>query len=298
VLGGEPAATTAPVLFRVPDAAPASSAVVTQPMAEVTAALRQEQPKAGKSDPLAIVDSIEASLRDVEPATQAHPGSSAPPKERPQPAPGERELLTLLADQQQSAPLRKLLQAAIHDTQHIATPVIMLVGVDNGDQTATLAAALALLLAEKGPRAILAIEADPEQKRLSALFGRADTVGLSELLSGRAERGEAVVTTSQQRLDLLVFGQASSSQSQLLPEGMLVEIESLRSQFGGIVIDAGSLSSNWARASSLAADAVYLLVRLGETAAESAAASVNRFRASGGKLTGCIAIGSDATISG
>jgi Mrp family chromosome partitioning ATPase len=69
------------------------------------------------------------------------------------------------------------------------------------------------------------------------------------------------------------------------------ELARTRATHGAAVIDAGSLSSPWALAASQAADVVYLVVRVGDTSAEHATSCVHRFRTSGGKLTGCIAVG-------
>jgi MinD-like ATPase involved in chromosome partitioning or flagellar assembly len=171
-----------------------------------------------------------------------------------------------------------------------ATPVVAIVGLDGQDSTEHVTAALGMLFAEQAPHAVLLIEANPKRS-LSQRYGALQSTGLSELLAGRVERSAAILPTSHERLDLLAFGLATQEQSQLLPPALSAALQNVRSTQAAAVIDAGPLSSPWALPASQAADAVYLVVRVGDTSAEYATGCVERFRAAGGKLTGCIAVG-------
>jgi len=277
------------VLFRVPDA----SSPPAEPIQEATSA---------EQDPLSLMDSIEASVREaahdeqkpvavaVATMISASPVITPATSVRSGPTNGEQEIFALLADATRSAPYRNLVQAVKRDTSTIVSPIIAIVGIDECDATGFVAASLASLLVEQASRSLLLVEANPHQRRLAALYGARQAVGLCESIAGRCEESGVILRTSLERLNLLPFGQASTAEAQLLPQGLPSEIRRLHLRHGAMVLDAGPLTSAWALAASQAADAVYLLIRLGDTAAEYAATSVNRFRTAGGKLTACVAM--------
>lgn len=305
-------------LQHVPTASAATSPLITQPFDPEELgryAAEAANPPAGKTpDPSRLVDAMQASLeyaskklspRRSQPKTNATPAASpvgaatlSPPVvevtrlERPRrvPTTGERDLFALLADKERSAAFRDLLQAVRQDTRGAAAPVVAVVGVDEHDPTARVASVLATLMAEERDRRVLLVEANPTGKSISSIYGLSTAVGLTEALAGRAGERCAVAPTAHQRLDILPFGQANGIEAQLLPSALPSELAQRRAGYGAIVIDAGLLTSDWAQVASQSADAVYLLVRVGETAAAYATNSVYRFRAAGGKLTGCIAV--------
>jgi MinD-like ATPase involved in chromosome partitioning or flagellar assembly len=170
------------------------------------------------------------------------------------------------------------------------TPVIALVGLEDQESTEHVTAALGTLLAGQQTKTVLLIEANPAHC-LAKRYGLPHASGLTEMLAGRTERPETIAPTSHEQLDLLPFGQATEEQARLLPVALSAELAHARTTHGAVVIDAGPLSSPWAIAASKAADAAYLVVRVSDTSAEYATSCVHRFRASGGKLTGCIAVG-------
>jgi Mrp family chromosome partitioning ATPase len=306
------------VLFRVPDASPPEPqlaqsehppVLVEEPQSVETYLPDENLPEhrdfhsedsAYTPDPVQLVEAIQESIiaAQAEPPIverappiasaqePVEPGISAEPV-RPQPTSEERKLLSVLSDPVQSSPYQQLQAAVARDTSVSSAPVVAIVGLDERFETGQVAAALATLLA-KAQRTLL-IEANPERD-LSRMYGTPDATGLSESLAGRADRHAVVAATSQERLHLLPFGQASAEQAHLLPQGLGIEIAELRTSHAATVVDAGAISSSWALATSQAADAVYLIIRLGKTTTESAASTVQRFRAAGGKLTGCIAI--------
>jgi Mrp family chromosome partitioning ATPase len=295
VLGRE-AAVDAPVLFRVPDAESAQQPAPPPagPLPEILAI------KTIAGDPVKLVETIAASIHAVQNEPTQKPSEAAklpptgqteakPAPPRPQPTPGEAELASLLNSGPQAASFRELLAAVERDTAGKQRPVVAIVGLDEQDSTGLVAAALATLLGEK--ESTLLVEAHPHGRDIARRFGLSETIGLCESLSGRAAGDHNIAPTSEQRLGVLAFGRATSSQAQLLPPALPALMSQLRSRFGRTVIDAGPLLGAWAAAASQTADAVYLLVRLGNASAEHAVSCVQRFRASGGKLTGCVALG-------
>jgi Mrp family chromosome partitioning ATPase len=201
--------------------------------------------------------------------------------------PGEAALFAMLADAEDSAQFRQLARQVESDTQGIRSPVIAVVGFDGDDTTPLVAAALATLLAEREGRRILLVEANPHQREISARYSYTTASGLCEVLAGQAEGASAPLTTSLERLAVLPFGHGPT---QAVPAGLEAIAAAWRVEGYTTVLDAGSLSAAWALRVSQLADATYLLVRVGETPADAAVSAVNRFRLSGGKLTGCVAL--------
>jgi MinD-like ATPase involved in chromosome partitioning or flagellar assembly len=203
-------------------------------------------------------------------------------------------LQALLASEAHSQPYREVLATVQRDVAGRPCPVVAIVGLVEQESTAHVAAALGTLLARTQPKATLLIEAYPAH-RLAERYGLSQASGLAETLAGRTERAKAIAATSHPQLDVMPFGQATAEQAQLLPPAFAAELGQLKTSHGAIVLDAGSLSNPWSLAASQAADAVYLVVRVGDTSAEYATSCVHRFRAAGGKLTGCIAVGAVAS---
>ena len=262
-----------------------------------------------------LVDTIQASLAELQAAsgslvivqelgtqitsTTAQPTQVKPsvpavsidPRRLPQPTAGELEVGAALDDAANAATYRQLLTAAQHDTSGVKSPVIVIAGIDRGVASGFISAALGTLLARESQQSVLFIDAHADAPTVANRYGLGDAMGLCESLAGRTARQSVIASTSLEALRVLPFGQASPLQAQRLPQSLAAEIERLRADYSAIVIDAGALSSPWALAAAAAADAVYLLVQLGETPAEQAEECVASFRAAGGKLTGCIALG-------
>jgi Mrp family chromosome partitioning ATPase len=301
VLGGAPApvaSVIAPseVLFRIPTTEPKAPSPPA-PAPTVVAPV----PAVAAPDPVRLVEAIQASIssiqHDVPPAATAAPieapaavpaGPVVPP--RPQPTAAEAELHSLLTSDAHSRPYHDLLAMVQRDVAGRTSPAIAIVGLEGQESTEHVAAALGTLVAAQLARPTLLMEANPA-RGLAKRYGLPHACGLTEMLAGRTERPKAIAPTSHQQLDLMPFGLATEEQARLLPAALSAELARTRATHGAAVIDAGSLSSPWALAASQAADVVYLVVRVGDTSAEHATSCVHRFRTSGGKLTGCIAVG-------
>lgn len=316
VLGnaGKPVAAEAPVLFRMHSEEPAEAPapVITTHAPPITAPLpptppelvvvaTPPAPRVAAMDPVRLVEAIQASISAVQleqapdQPLDCTPDLSVPspqptPPSRREPTTAELEIRALLADEAQARPYRELLATVQRDVASRLSPVVAIVGLDDQDATAHVAAALGTVLAESQVKTTLLIDGNPARS-VTQRYHQAQATGLAESLAGWSKWTAAIAPTSHPQLDLLPFGQATAEQAQRLPQALAAEIGLLRSSFAAAVIDAGPLSSEWALAASQAADAVYLVVRVGDTSAEYATACVQRFRAAGGKLTGCIAVG-------
>lgn len=321
--GSEPASAqpaAPPVLFRMPiaglaDEAPVSaetavshvSVVESYSPAELVNHPSLEVPRPVNTvdvrtpDPAWLIDSISDSIVQSQqecarstPATAPVAPTTMKPvgKALPEVTAGEREILAVLGDSARCAPYQNLIGAVARDTAASRLPIISILGIDERDATSFVAATLATLIAEQRECKVLLIEANARSGQISDRYGLGDPLGLSELLAGRADESRVLLPTSHRNLDIVPFGQANAAQSKLLPAVLKDELALLRSHYGSTVIDGGPLASDWALAASQSADAAYVLVRLNETSAEEATRQVARFRAAGGKLTGCIAVGS------
>lgn len=259
------------------------------------------RPPVAAMDPVRLVEAIQASISAVQldqtpdqtPVSPSNEAVTGPPPTlpaRPEPTTAELEIRGLLADEPQARPYRDLLATVQRDVAGRPSPVVAIVGLDDQDATAHVAAALGTVLAGLQPKTTLLIDGNPARS-VTQRYNQPQATGLAESLAGWSKWTAAIAPTSHPQLDLLPFGQATAEQAQRLPQALAAELALLRSSFAAAVIDAGPLSSDWALAASQAADAVYLVVRVGDTSAEYATACVQRFRAAGGQLTGCIAVG-------
>jgi Mrp family chromosome partitioning ATPase len=120
------------------------------------------------------------------------------------------------------------------------------------------------------------------------MFGLPDGPGLSEVLAGRATLDEALVSVEDHQLTILPAGKSPAHPAELLgTTAMRRTIESLRSKFDRIVIDAPAVAplADVGILSPLV-DSVLLVVRSGVTSKPSihdAVASID-----GSKLLGLV----------
>jgi Mrp family chromosome partitioning ATPase len=183
---------------------------------------------------------------------------------------------------------RDLLSSIERDVAATSRPIVAIVGLEERDATARVAAALGTLWSAAGRNTLL-IEANA-QHDLAKRYGLPHARGLCEALAARTPPREAVAPTSRELLDVLPLGRATPVNDVAWTASLLNELRGNPSHYDAIVVDVGALSSPWAIALSQGASAVYLVVSLGDASAESATASVERFRSAGGQLKGCIAV--------
>jgi Mrp family chromosome partitioning ATPase len=224
-----------------------------------------------------------AKSHDVAPVEQ-----STPTRSRPAPTAGELELAAVLANEEMGQQFRELLAAVQRDVTGITLPIVAIVGLEERDATERVAAALGTLWSAAGNRTLL-IEAN-SRRELARRYGLSHSQGLREALSSRRQPRDAIVTTSGERLDFLLLGSATGAPDITWTPALLADACGSPSRYDSLVLDLGSLSSPWAIELSRLASAVYLVVSLGDASAELATASVERFRAAGGQLKGCIAV--------
>ncbi len=132
-----------------------------------------------------------------------------------------------------------------------------------GDGKSTVAANLAISIAQSGRRTLL-LDCDMRRPRLAKLIGVRDDIGLTNVLSGKLELDQAIQTTCVPNLEVLTCGRRPGNPAELLLSDDFVDvINSLREKFDYIIMDTPPILavSDPANASACA-DGVILTLRL------------------------------------
>ncbi len=132
-----------------------------------------------------------------------------------------------------------------------------------GDGKSTVAANLAISIAQSGRRTLL-MDCDMRRPRLAKLVGVRDDLGLTNVLSGKMELDEAIQTTCIPNMEILTCGRRPGNPAELLLSDDFVDVvNSLREKFDYIVMDTPPILavSDPANASACA-DGVILTLRL------------------------------------
>jgi polysaccharide biosynthesis transport protein len=110
-----------------------------------------------------------------------------------------------------------------------------------GEGKSVTAANLALALADAGDRVLL-VDADLRRPKVAEYFGIDGTVGLSDVLAGRARLEEALQTAGEGRLAVLPSGAVPPNPSELLQSRAMTQlIERLQDRYDAVVFDTPPL---------------------------------------------------------
>ncbi len=125
---------------------------------------------------------------------------------------------------------------------------------------------LAIMLAQFGKRVIM-VEVDLRRPRATGYLGLPNSVGVTDILVGRADVGEATQTWGDDLFDVLASGPMPPNPSDLLgSQRMSLLVEQLRGQYDVVLLDAPPvLPFADAVATAAASDGVVLVVRHGKT---------------------------------
>ncbi len=158
-----------------------------------------------------------------------------------------------------------------------------------GEGKSVTSSNLALSLMAAGRRVLL-VEADLRLPRISAYFGLDRSVGLTDVLIGRALLDDVLRPIPGGSLMVLPSGHEPPNPSELLgSESMRVVLAELRTRFDIIVVDTppllpvadGAVAAAWA-------DGVVLLVRTAKTPRQQVVASQRSLTSVGARLVGVI----------
>ena len=150
-----------------------------------------------------------------------------------------------------------------------------------------LAARLAMCLAERREGDVLLVE--PAGPRL-ALEGDVHSPGLIDVVAGRANWADAIVSTEMKGLSLLGFGSTAAAEDAPLNDQWRTALVDLKRRFHYVVSAARPAESFPSDALLGAIDGVYLAVSLGEAPRKLVAACHSQLKSLGARLLGCIAI--------
>ena len=119
--------------------------------------------------------------------------------------------------------------------------VIQVTSPDMGDGKTTLAANLALSIAQAGKRVIM-VDADCRRPRLHKLFGVSAELGIAAILEEKAELPYAVQVTAVPNLSVLPCGPVPPNPAELLSQpGFAQLLENLRGQYDYVIVDTPPL---------------------------------------------------------
>lgn len=119
--------------------------------------------------------------------------------------------------------------------------VIQITSPSQGDGKSTLAANLAVSIAQSGKRVLL-MDADLRRPRLHTMFGLANERGLSSIVSGNVEWREAILTTAIPNLSVMPSGPIPPNPAELLTAPRFQElVATARDAFDFVILDTPPL---------------------------------------------------------
>jgi Mrp family chromosome partitioning ATPase len=155
-----------------------------------------------------------------------------------------RLLAAIAADSIAAEQYRALRTRIFHAYSGAAVHVVLITSPGRGEGKTLTASNLGLTMAQDYQRRICVVDADLRHPQLQRLFGLPDGPGLSEVLAGEATLEEALVTVEDHQISILPAGRAPARPAELLgTTAMRRTIETLRSQFDRVVVDAPATAS-------------------------------------------------------
>jgi capsular exopolysaccharide synthesis family protein len=162
---------------------------------------------------------------------------------------------------------RALRTRILHSENDAAVNVVLITSPGRADGKSLTVANLGLTMAQEYQQRICIVDANFRSPQQHRLFGLPDGPGLSDVLVGRASLEESLTAIEEHHITVLPVGNASAHPAELLgTTTMRRTLETLRSQFDRIVIDAPSVTP-LADVGILAplVDCIILVVRAGIT---------------------------------
>jgi protein-tyrosine kinase len=177
-------------------------------------------------------------------------------------------LVAALSPQSLAAEQYRSLRTRIKRAEHgRAVRAIVVTSPNKGDGKSLTAANLAITMAQEFQQRVLIVDADLRRPSVHKLFGVPGGPGLSDVLIGAIELGQALVTLPDLHLSLLAAGPVPSHPAELLGSAAMRRIlDTLRTRFDRIIIDMPP-ASPLADLNILAplVDGVLMIVRAGVT---------------------------------
>jgi succinoglycan biosynthesis transport protein ExoP len=141
----------------------------------------------------------------------------------------------------ESEAYRGVRTALYFSTRGEGCKVIQITSPNAGDGKSTLAANLAISIAQSGKRVLL-VDADLRRPRVDKLFGVANKIGFSSVLEGVSEPPEVIQATAVSGLWVLPCGALPPNPAELLTSPRLAELLAwMRDQYDYVLVDTPPL---------------------------------------------------------
>ncbi|MBC8876844.1 MAG: polysaccharide biosynthesis tyrosine autokinase [Planctomycetes bacterium] len=170
--------------------------------------------------------------------------------------------------------------------------VIQVTSPNPGDGKTTLAANVAVSIANSGKQVLL-LDADFRRPRQHKLFGMDDSVGLSEVIAGTVEVADAVRQTQVEGLSIMVCGPRPNNPAELLTSARFQELlEVLREKYEFVIIDTPPvLAVTDPLAVAPRVDGVLLVIRLAKSARAATRRALEALDSLGANILGVVVNG-------
>ena len=160
---------------------------------------------------------------------------------------------------------RSLQMSLYHNGLDTPVKVVQVTSPTPADGKSTLAANLAITLAQGGKQVLL-LDANLQRPRLGTLFAQPSDIGLSSLLAGQADLQEIVRQTDVPNLRLIPAGpQSSIAPGQLNGKSFAGLLDQVRDQYDHIIVDSPAvLDTSDAMQLATSVDGVLFVVHVGK----------------------------------
>jgi len=176
-----------------------------------------------------------------------------------------------------------------------SVPQVILITSAGPQEGKTITTAnLAVTMAQADSKVII-LDCDMRRPQIHKLFGIAKEHGVSNLLVGSSNAGEAIIHTRIPNLDVIPCGSIPPNPSELLGSTRMVTLlNALRKRYAHILIDSPpSTAVTDAVVLSKSVDGVILVIRAGDTAREIVKNGVAQFGVVGASILGAVLNGVD-----
>lgn len=178
--------------------------------------------------------------------------------------------------------------------------VLLVTAAQAGDECASVAANLAVALAEPGAKVLL-VDADLWRPSLDTVFAAGRRPGWSDLLAGRASLGEVAIPVPRvPGLRLVTAGYTTIRSAEIFQDAKLAQaVRDMRAQADVIVIDSAPvLEVSHTIALARASDIVAMVADVRRTTREDVSAAVKQIRATGPRAIVGVLNGVASPVSG
>lgn len=197
-----------------------------------------------------------------------------------------------LPKSQQSEAFRAIRTSLFFNAQGKNSQIIQVTSPTPGDGKSTLAANLAISLAQSGKR-VLIVDSDLRRPTVHYLFGTDSDIGFAAVLNGDCEIEDAIVDSEVDGLSIMPAGSRPSNPAELLTSSHLYDLfEVLREKFDFIVMDSPPmLAVTDPTAVAARADGVILALRIKKNVKLSASRAKEVLDSVGAKIMGIVVNG-------